>query len=50
MTYVMEQKLIEKINAQRAERLSFKQLGCWMGMYVEPSTPSIGQNVYRLVH
>ena len=38
MTYVMEQKLIEKINAQRAEAIEFsKQPGCWMGMYVEPS-------------
>jgi len=38
MTYVMEQELIEKINAQRAEAIEFsKQPGCWMGMYVEPS-------------
>lgn len=38
MTYVMEQKLIEKINAQRAEAIEFsKQPGCWMGMYVEPT-------------
>ena len=37
MTYVMEKELIEKINAQRAERLSSLNPGCWMGMYVEPS-------------
>tara|TARA_R100001510_G_scaffold53489_1_gene55139 strand:- start:408 stop:833 length:426 start_codon:yes stop_codon:yes gene_type:complete len=38
MTYVMEQELIEKINAQREEAIEFsKQPGCWMGMYVEPS-------------
>ena len=38
MTYVMEQKLIEKINAQRAEAIEFsKQPGCWMGMYVDPT-------------
>lgn len=38
MTYVMEQELIEKINAQRAEAIEFsKQPGCWMGMYVEPT-------------
>ena len=38
MTYVMEQELIEKINAQREEAIEFsKQPNCWMGMYVEPS-------------
>ena len=38
MTYVMEQELIEKINAQRAEAIEFsKQPGCWMGMYVDPT-------------
>ena len=38
MTNVMEQNLIEKINAQRAEPIEFsKQPGCWMGMYVEPT-------------
>ena len=39
MTYVMEKELIEKINAQRAEAIEFskQRLGCWMGMYVEPS-------------
>ena len=38
MTYVMETKLVEKINAQRAEAIEFsKKPGCWMGMYIEPS-------------
>ena len=38
MTYVMETKLVEKINAQRAEAIEFsKKPACWMGMYVEPS-------------
>ena len=37
MTYVMEQKLIEKINAQRAEAIEFsKQPGCWMGSMPHP--------------
>jgi len=38
MTYVMEQKLVDVINSQRAEAIEFsKKPGCWMGMYVEPS-------------
>ena len=38
MKYVMEQELVDAINAQRAEAIEFsKQPGCWMGMYVEPS-------------
>ena len=38
MKYVMEQKLVDAINAQRAEAIEFsKQPNCWMGMYIEPS-------------
>ena len=38
MKYVMEQELVDVINAQRAEAIEFsKQPNCWMGMYVEPS-------------
>ena len=38
MKYVMEQELVDAINAQRAEAIEFsKQPNCWMGMYVEPS-------------
>jgi len=38
MKYMMEQKLVDAINAQRAEAIEFsKQPNCWMGMYVEPS-------------
>ena len=38
MKYVMEQKLVDVINAQRAEAIEFsKQPNCWMGMYIEPS-------------
>ena len=38
MKYMMEQELVDAINAQRAEAIEFsKQPGCWMGMYVEPS-------------
>jgi len=38
MKYVMEQELVDAINAQRAEAIEFsKQPGCWMGMYAEPS-------------
>ena len=36
MTYVMEQKLVDYINAQRKEAEEFsKQPGCWMGMMPE---------------
>lgn len=35
MTYVMEQALVDYINAQRAEAEEFsKKPGCWMGMMV----------------
>ena len=38
MEYMMEQKLVDVINAQRAEAIEFsKQPNCWMGMYIEPS-------------
>jgi len=38
MKYMMEQKLVDVINAQRAEAIEFsKQPNCWMGMYIEPS-------------
>lgn len=38
MKYMMEQELVDVINAQRAEAIEFsKQPNCWMGMYVEPS-------------
>jgi len=38
MKYMMEQELVDAINAQRAEAIEFsKQPDCWMGMYVEPS-------------
>ena len=38
MKYMMEQELVDAINAQRAEAIEFsKQPNCWMGMYVEPS-------------
>lgn len=38
MTYVMEQELIDYINAQRAEADEFsKQPGCWMGKMVDPN-------------
>ena len=38
MKYMMEQKLVDAINAQRAEAIEFsKQPNCWMGMYIEPS-------------
>ena len=38
MKYVMEQELVDAINAQRAEAIEFsKQPNCWMGMYIEPS-------------
>jgi len=38
MEYMMEQKLVDDINAQRAEAIEFsKQPNCWMGMYIEPS-------------
>jgi len=38
MKYVMEKKLVDDINAQRAEAIEFsKQPNCWMGMYIEPS-------------
>ena len=38
MKYVMEQELVDVINAQRAEAIEFsKQPNCWMGMYIEPS-------------
>ena len=36
MTYVMEQELVDYINAQRKEAEEFsKQPGCWMGMMPE---------------
>ena len=36
MTYVLEQGLVDLINAQRAEAEEFsKQPGCWMGMMPE---------------
>ena len=38
MTYVMEQELVDYINAQRAEADEFsKQPGCWMGKMVDPN-------------
>ena len=38
MEYMMEQKLVDVINVQRAEEIEFsKQPNCWMGMYIEPS-------------
>jgi hypothetical protein len=38
MEYMMEQKLVDVINDQRAEAIEFsKQPNCWMGMYIEPS-------------
>ena len=38
MEYMMEQKLVDVINVQRAEAIEFsKQPNCWMGMYIEPS-------------
>ena len=38
MKYMMEQELVDAINAQRAEAIEFsKQPNCWMGMYIEPS-------------
>ena len=38
MTYVMEQELVDYINAQRAEAEEFsKQPGCWMGKMVDPN-------------
>ena len=51
MKYVMEQELVDAINAQRAEAIEFsKQPNCWMGMYIEPSEiPNIGRSECRLV-
>ncbi len=38
MTYVLEQGLVDLINAQRAEAEEYsKQPGCWMGMMPEAS-------------
>ena len=38
MKYMMEQELVDAINAQRAEAIEFsKQPNCWMGMYIETS-------------
>lgn len=38
MSYIMQQDLVNHINAQRAEAEEFsKQPGCWMGKMVDPT-------------